>query len=404
MLGRRLGTAGRGRPQGGQVVESYAYDANGNRTSATRADCTTLNAAYDAQDRLKSFGSNTYSYSRNGDLTSVEDSSSGDTASLQYDALGDLKQVATEDGKQVSYLTDPLERRVGKKVDGQLVQGFLYGDDLGPEAELNSNGSVKARFVYGTSAVTPDYMVKAGTTYRIVSDERGSPRLVVNTETGEIAQELDYDSYGRIVRDTNPGFQPFGFEVGQAGIRVAGARGWFALLSSRARADGRYGLGRLLHLTADARGIVLGLLSDELRLLRLSGPAERLGAIERDHRGLAPELALFRQCDHLCKRLVGGLVFVPDREHQRLRVERGRLLERLLREKGQGFVCGVLCLLGPLLARGEKCFIAPKDPSVICFCVEREKGASGAQMIADAGCPSAPEQNAGAEHVGAGKP
>jgi RHS repeat-associated protein len=77
--------------------------------------------------------------------------------------------------------------------------------------ELNPNGSVKARFVYGTSAVTPDYMVKAGTTYRIASDERGSPRLVANSATGEIAQELDYDSYGRIVKDTSPGFQPFGF-------------------------------------------------------------------------------------------------------------------------------------------------------------------------------------------------
>jgi RHS repeat-associated protein len=57
-------------------------------------------------------------------------------------------------------------------------------------------------------------MVRGGTTYRIVSDERGSPRLIVNSQTGEIAQELDYDAYGCIVRDTNPSFQPFGFAGG----------------------------------------------------------------------------------------------------------------------------------------------------------------------------------------------
>ena len=33
-------------------------------------------------------------------------------------------------------------------------------------------------------------------------------------ETGEVAQRLDYDSFGRVLVDTNPGFQPFGFQGG----------------------------------------------------------------------------------------------------------------------------------------------------------------------------------------------
>jgi RHS repeat-associated protein len=75
-------------------------------------------------------------------------------------------------------------------------------------------------------------MVKDGTTYRIVSDECGSPRLVINSDTGEIAQELDYDSYGRITKDTNPGFQPFGFAGGlydsDTGLTHLGARDYDA--------------------------------------------------------------------------------------------------------------------------------------------------------------------------------
>jgi RHS repeat-associated protein len=53
-----------------------------------------------------------------------------------------------------------------------------------------------------------------GVTYRIVTDNQGSVRLVVDAETGEVAQRLDYDSFGRVLRDTNPGFQPFGFQGG----------------------------------------------------------------------------------------------------------------------------------------------------------------------------------------------
>jgi len=81
-------------------------------------------------------------------------------------------------------------------------------------AELDGTGAVVTRFVYGSKPNVPDYMVKGGVTYRIVSDHLGSPRLVVDTATGAIAQRMDYDSWGNVLTDTNPGFQPFGFAGG----------------------------------------------------------------------------------------------------------------------------------------------------------------------------------------------
>ena len=60
-------------------------------------------------------------------------------------------------------------------------------------------------------------MIRSKTTYRIVSDHLGSPRLVVDVSTGAVAQELRYDELGRITLDTNPGFQPFGFAGGLYG-------------------------------------------------------------------------------------------------------------------------------------------------------------------------------------------
>jgi len=57
-------------------------------------------------------------------------------------------------------------------------------------------------------------MQKGGQTYRIISDHLGSPRLIVNSSSGAIAQQLSYDEFGNVTQDSNPGFQPFGFAGG----------------------------------------------------------------------------------------------------------------------------------------------------------------------------------------------
>lgn len=68
--------------------------------------------------------------------------------------------------------------------------------------------------MYGTRANVPDYIIKGGVTYRIISDYLGSPRLVIDTTTGTVAQRVDYDEFGKVIQNTNSGFQPFGFAGG----------------------------------------------------------------------------------------------------------------------------------------------------------------------------------------------
>jgi RHS repeat-associated protein len=57
-------------------------------------------------------------------------------------------------------------------------------------------------------------LLKGGSAYRIITDHLGSVRVVVDAQTGAIAQEMSYDEFGRVLSDTNPGFQPFGFAGG----------------------------------------------------------------------------------------------------------------------------------------------------------------------------------------------
>ena len=196
----------------GVKVGHYEYDSNGNRTSYSGVNGSVALTSYDAQDRLIQYGGNTYQYSANGELQSKINSNG--TTRYDYDVLGNLKAVTLADGTRLEYVVDGAGRRVGKKVNGVFVQGFLYQDDLKPVVELDGSNNVVTRFVYGTSSIVPDYLVKGGVTYRIVSDHLGSVRMVVNVATGQVVQRIDYDEFGNVLQDTNPGFQPFGFAGG----------------------------------------------------------------------------------------------------------------------------------------------------------------------------------------------
>ncbi len=193
------------------VVASYGYDPNSNRASRTTPGGMVM-GTYEAQDRLLSYGDATYTYTVNGELASQ--TTPAGTTSYQYDVVGNLLAVTLPDGTRIDYVIDGRNRRIGKKVNGTLIQAFLYRDQLKPVAELDGAGNVVARFVYGSSPLVPDYVIKSGVAYRILSDHLGSPRLVVDTTTGAVVQRLDYDEFGEITLDTNPGFQPFGFAGG----------------------------------------------------------------------------------------------------------------------------------------------------------------------------------------------
>jgi hypothetical protein len=113
---------------------------------------------------------------------------------------------------------------VAKLVNGVRVKGWLYADQLQPIAELDANNAVVSRFVYASKPNVPDYIIRNGETYRIVSDHLGSPRIVTHVTTGEIVQRLDCDAFGVVTQDSNPGFSRLGSPAGST-IRT---RGWCA--------------------------------------------------------------------------------------------------------------------------------------------------------------------------------
>ena len=196
----------------GAEIANYSYDDNGNRTGQV-VNSVSTSASFDMQDRLLSFGGTAYTYTDNGEL--LTKSVGADPATTYaYDALGNLLSVVLPDGTSIEYIVDGRNQRIAKQVDGTLVKGFLYQDTLKPIAELDSSNNVVSRFVYGFRRNVPEYMLRGGATYRLITDRLGSVRLVVNTDDGTVAQRMDYDAFGKVLNDTNPDFQPFGFAGG----------------------------------------------------------------------------------------------------------------------------------------------------------------------------------------------
>ncbi len=210
----------------GTIVEQYTYDPFGNRASSISPDLTE-SYVYDGANRLTnkswqlsdSLRKAEYSYNNSGQLRytaykTVKDGSQwlSKERNYDYDVFGNLKSVTWASQKQ-EYKYDPYNRRIARLQNDNLTSGYIHGLGSEPLAELNENGRIINVYLYADGNV-PVAMQKAGTKYYFISDIRGSVRMVVKSDTGEIRQQLSYDSFGKVLADSNPGYTPFGFAGG----------------------------------------------------------------------------------------------------------------------------------------------------------------------------------------------
>jgi len=213
----------------GAAAEHFEYDANGNRTlGVNSAASTSYTGTYDDQDRLLSYGPFDFTYTANGELETKRNRNTGEEWIFAYDALGNLLSVGLPNGDLVEYLVDGLGRRVGKKKNGVLQKQWIYRDALKPAAELDGSGMLVSEFVYAAKSNVPDYVRRGGATYRVISDQLGSPRYVVNVaNAGDVPFTASYTSFGEMT-GTGLDWMPFGFAGGHydldSGLVRFGAR------------------------------------------------------------------------------------------------------------------------------------------------------------------------------------
>ncbi len=191
------------------VVESYTYDNNGNRVSAT-VNGTTTTASYTLDDQLEVYGDNTYHYDDDGYLD--EKTTPDGTTTYSYGTLGELRGVVTPT-KTIEYLYNANNQRVAKKEDGQIVEKYLWADLTTLLAIYDKDDNLIQRFKYADNRM-PISMTSNGQKYYLHYDQVGTLKAVTDT-THNIIKEISYDTYGNILSDSNPSFKvPFGFAGG----------------------------------------------------------------------------------------------------------------------------------------------------------------------------------------------
>ncbi len=187
----------------GQPFESYSYDDNGNRTS--------LSATYDNQDRLVSLDGVAYQFDDDGFLYQRG------TDAFEYSTRGELLQ-ATVGLDVVNYTYDGIGRRVTRTDDEGTTQ-YLYGNPNHPfqlTATTDSDG-VKTLYYYGNNAQLSAFQrgqtYDSADWYYVATDHVGTPRVVTDA-AGTVVKAMEYDSWGAVSQDSDPGFQ---LDVGFAG-------------------------------------------------------------------------------------------------------------------------------------------------------------------------------------------
>lgn len=203
--------------QNNTTVESYNYDANGNRLTQTNSLRYIQNqtSTYNLGDQIISDGQSSFEYDGDGRLSKK---TNGDLIEeYNYSSEGKLLSVIFKEDdlttKTIGYQHNALGNRVAKLINGVITEKYLWLNKTTLLATYDKDDNLKQRYEYGLSH-TPVSFTQNNTKYYITSDHLGSPRVIVD-EAGLIIKLLDYDSFGNVIADSNAAFEiPFGFAGG----------------------------------------------------------------------------------------------------------------------------------------------------------------------------------------------
>ncbi len=197
----------------GTLIEDYDYDANGTRGYEMNSlrEIAGRSFTYSDEDHLLSAEGTTYQYNLDGFLTTKTKGT--DITTYDYSSRGELLSVMLPDGRLIEYVHDPLGRRIAKKVNGVIVEKYLWQGLTRLLAVYDGSDNLLMRFEYADGRM-PVAMTSGGSTYYLTYDQVGSLRVVADA-SGNVVKRIDCDSFGNIIEDTDLSFEvPFGFAGG----------------------------------------------------------------------------------------------------------------------------------------------------------------------------------------------
>ena len=110
----------------GNLVEEYRYGPNGNRIYELNLFKGVAGRSFDYsdEDHLLTVRDTAYQYDQDGFLTTKTQGTN--VTHYSYSSRGELLSVNLPDGRVIEYVNDPLGRRIAKKIDGVIVEKYLW--------------------------------------------------------------------------------------------------------------------------------------------------------------------------------------------------------------------------------------------------------------------------------------
>ncbi len=193
--------------QSGQS-ESWAYDANGNRTGQTGAAGSSSYSIATANNRLTGIsGANARSYTFNALGNVTQKTGAGGTATYTYDAFNRQKTVATSAGT-TTYHYNALQQRMRKTGAAGNIN-YLYTPDgalLGETASGSTTLSREYIWLHGA----PIGLIHGGALYYVHNDHLGRPEVVTNGSKA-VVWRAHNQAFGRTVTTNSIGGLNIGF-------------------------------------------------------------------------------------------------------------------------------------------------------------------------------------------------
>jgi len=131
--------------------------------------------------------------------------------------MGQLLSVITPE-HMITYEHNALNQRVAKRIDGEVVEKYLWADLTTLLAVYDGDDNLIQRFAYAGGRM-PVSMTMGGAKYYLHYDQVGSLRAISRVlspdNTTQLVKEVTYDTYGKLLTDSNSSLRvPFGFAGG----------------------------------------------------------------------------------------------------------------------------------------------------------------------------------------------
>jgi RHS repeat-associated protein len=202
------------------------YDAANQLTSIHRFNSLSGN---------NSLATSLYSYDKEGNRTSRTNIASGQVTEYTWDYRNRLTSliVRTTAGgtitRQVDYIYDVYNCRIAKVVDldgagsqPATTEHFIYdGEHI--SLVFDGQGNVTERYLHGPQTDQVLAVEQSEQTQWFLTDHLGSIRQIVD-ETGAVINQVEYDSYGNIISQSNPNVT---FRFGYTGREWDGETGQY---------------------------------------------------------------------------------------------------------------------------------------------------------------------------------